>query len=56
MRETERETDRQTEEEKEISGEHDNISENLRIFNYIYCMAYKCFVRSCYFLRQKMHR
>ena len=34
-REKERETGRQTEKEREISGEHDNISENLRIFVYI---------------------
>ena len=31
-RETETETETETEEETEISGEHDNISKNLRVF------------------------
>ena len=47
-REAERETKRETEEGKEIIGEHDNISANLRIvynfnfYKFIICMAYKC--------------
>ena len=36
----ERHTERETGEENKISGEHDNISENLRIINYLYIVLH----------------